>query len=206
MTTCSLALVLVSAIGFAPAKSAGTPIGQRLVPTAKEVAAKAGDKQILLVVVEDSRSEPESWLLVGEIRDQLALKLEYARDHLGQQVGNGECWTLAAEALKQSGAKRDGALGFGRKLGKRDPILPGDILQFEKATFKGKNRTQTMPHHTAIVYAVQGPTVFTIAQQNTGGPDGKKASLATIDSREMVEGTVEAFRPRTSASPEALER
>ena len=40
------------------------------------------------------------------------LVLDYAHGKLGQQVGNGECWTLAFEALKDAGAKRPGQDGL----------------------------------------------------------------------------------------------
>jgi len=47
--------------------------------------------------------------------------VKFAESHKGKQVGNGECWTLAAEALAAAGAPRPGADGvdvfdFGRKL------------------------------------------------------------------------------------------
>ncbi len=281
--------------GLAEAAPADTPIAARLAPAMKSAAAKSKDQPVLLVVVADARSEPEPWLVICEIRDQMAALLgregakpvvnpavedlllgmevtgfpdarqvaairkaasldrllvgvymrrgaarvlrlflvqadtrrnlwtgsvrfaeadvaiaayvsevnrrvvKFAADHAGQQVGNGECWTLAAEALKDAGAKLDGAYGFGRKLGKRDAVLPGDVMQFEKARFAGKGHSVSMPHHTAIVGQVDGPTVFTLLHQNYGA-SGKTVSRLTIDVRELKEGTMEIFRPKAVAA------
>jgi len=129
--------------------------------------------------------------------------LKFAEDHLGQQVGNGECWTLAADALTHAGAQRPGAggvgvLDFGRRLGPGEAILPGDVVQFEKARFVHKTRTgtstHTMPHHTAIISGVKGKTI-TLLHQNHGGK--KTVATASINLDERTEGTVEFFRPRS---------
>src|SRR5437660_1228712 len=39
--------------------------------------------------------------------------LEFGLAHVGTQVGNGECWTLAAEALDYAGAKPPSGYVFG---------------------------------------------------------------------------------------------
>ena len=86
----------------------------------------------------------------------------FAKGKLGEQVGNGECWTLAHEAVKAAGAKSSGAYkdspakgdyvwgklvyGVGIKDGKlyeentTDKLKPepGDIIQFRDAKFEGK--------------------------------------------------------------------
>ena len=124
--------------------------------------------------------------------------LKFAADHQGQQVGNGECWTLAAEALKAAGTKPAVESVFGRKLDKRDAIFPGDILQIEKARFERPGHYDTMPHHTAIIYEVRGPTAFTLIHQNFGAA-GKTVSLLPIDTRELKEGAIQAFRPLPAA-------
>ena len=53
--------------------------------------------------------------------------LNFAVEHIGQQVGNGECWALAAEALEAAGAEPPQGLVFGRELKVSEPWLPGDI-------------------------------------------------------------------------------
>ena len=119
--------------------------------------------------------------------------LSYARERKGKQEGNGECWTLAANALKTAGARTARSYDFGRKLGPRDAIYPGDIVQFEKAEFAGRYGA-TMPHHTAIVESVHGPTKLGLIHQNFGDA-GKRVSLRTIDLVELKSGTVEIYRP-----------
>src|SRR5262249_12684357 len=82
----------------------------------------------------------------GEEKDIPELNSEvrkFAEDYRGKQVGNGECWTLAADALTAAGAQRPGVKGvpvsvFGRELKRGEAILPGDVAQFEKAKFVHK--------------------------------------------------------------------
>lgn len=123
--------------------------------------------------------------------------VEYALSQKGKTVGNGQCWTLAAEALKQAGARRSGAYGFGKQLGPRDAILPGDVLQFEEASFRAPSAA-SMPHHTAIVAEVLGPETLKIVHQNFGRA-GKTVSLLTIDLQGLVSGSVTIYRPRGSS-------
>ena len=82
--------------------------------------------------------------------------LKFAEDHMGQQVGNGECWTLAAEALSSAGAARPGAKGvgvydFGHKLEAGEGLLPGDVVQFEKAKFN----FPALAHQTAVLVEME---------------------------------------------------
>ncbi len=120
--------------------------------------------------------------------------LRFAVDRMGKQVGNGECWTLVAEALESAGAGRDGTYGFGRELGPRDPILPGDAIQFEKAVFRGAG-TLEAPHHSALVHRVMSPTRMEMIEQNNQAK-GKIVAVQEIDLHELKEGTVQFFRPR----------
>lgn len=128
--------------------------------------------------------------------------LKFAEDNLGQMVAKGECWVLAAEALTRAGAQRPGSNGvpiyvFGRKLKTDETILPGDVVQLEKAKFVEKTRnqtfTQTFPHHTAIVAKVEGKNI-SLLHQNYGGK--RTVSTGKINLDAHVEGTVEFFRPQ----------
>jgi hypothetical protein len=128
--------------------------------------------------------------------------VQFARASLGKKVGNGECWTLADQALRHASARRPGRDGlavyaFGRQLGGREKLLPGDILQFEKAEFYHKDQkgwsSHSMPHHTAVIYKVAGSKV-TLLHQNVGGK--KTVQTATIDLAERTKGTVTMFRPQ----------
>jgi hypothetical protein len=131
--------------------------------------------------------------------------LKFTEDQQGKTVGNGECWTLAAEALASAGARRPGVNGvgpldFGRKLEPRETILPGDVVQFEKAKFVHKTEkaesSAVLPHHTAVVAKVDGKTV-TLLHQNFGGKRFVHSTVINLDER--TEGTADFFRPlRTS--------
>ncbi len=145
-------------------------------------------------------------------RPDLNLKvLKFALDHRGKQVGNGECWTLAAEALTSAGAARPGFKGvgvfdFGRKLGAGEKPFPGDVVHFDHAKFvhksvtktgnKTKTKTSTVSmggHHTAIVAKVQGKTITYLSQNRNGD---KTVGTTTINLDDRKEGTVAFFRPR----------
>jgi hypothetical protein len=144
-------------------------------------------------------------LASGSTADLGSAVVRNARSQLGQKVGDGECWTLADQSLRAAGARRPGRDGmatyvFGRRLGSRDALRPGDVLQFENARFEHQNPGGgsswfDMPHHTAIVGQVRGKVV-TIYQQNFGNTaDEKRVRTDTINLAERVRGTVTAFRP-----------
>lgn len=121
--------------------------------------------------------------------------VQYASSHFGQQVGDGECWTLAAYACKEAGSHRTGVTIFGRKLGALDSPLPGDVIQFEQARFRGKSGLRTVRHHTAVIENVQGPGAVGVLQQNVGRA-GKTVSRATQHLDTKVDGVMDIFRPR----------
>src|SRR5438105_4789346 len=83
--------------------------------------------------------------------------LKFAEASVGKQVGNGECWTLADEALADAGARRPGRDGlgvyvFGRELKSDEAVLPGDIVQFSDARFESRaGAIAVIPQHTAVV-------------------------------------------------------
>jgi hypothetical protein len=126
----------------------------------------------------------------------------FAQRHLNRKVGNGECWTLAFEALKFAGAHLPGQNGygtyvFGRQVG-LGQLQSGDILQFEGVRFdhhgpKGAHNWTSFPHHTAIVESVRGKSV-TILQQNFN--DVRRVGRATINMGDRTAGTIAAYRPQ----------
>jgi hypothetical protein len=101
----------------------------------------------------------------------------WARGKLGHKIGQGECWDLGEQALKQAGANTSNDLGpvgddtdyvWGDPISDLSKIEPGDILQIRdhlvttetkiEYTFKdGTKETETSErtakrgHHTAIV-------------------------------------------------------
>lgn len=131
--------------------------------------------------------------------------VKFAESHKGKQVGNGECWTLAAEALAAAGAPRPGADGvdvfdFGRKLTAKETPLPGDIGQMTKAVFTRKDPAgrekpvvTTVPQHTVVVLTVEGRKVAVLHQNFNGN---RTVHRGEFDLAELTEGKVEFFRPR----------
>jgi len=125
--------------------------------------------------------------------------LAFATSNLGKQVGNGECWTLADEALAAAGAQRPhqggyGALEFGRELKPNESLLPGDVLQFTKTKLVSKSGSWVeMALHTAIVAGVKG-TKVDVLHQNWS--DQRRVTRFRFDLSELTEGKVQRFRPQ----------
>ncbi|MBX7205994.1 MAG: hypothetical protein K1X81_11275 [Bacteroidia bacterium] len=122
----------------------------------------------------------------------------YVKSVTGKQVGHGECWDLAKEALNYAGAKWDGAYGFGKKLtyGK-DKLLPGDIVQFTGVTMEHKEGNSLsrwkMPKHTAVVYEVKSETDITLAEQNFNNI--RRVMLNSYNLNDVKQGTLSFYRP-----------
>lgn len=119
--------------------------------------------------------------------------LEFATSHLGQQVGNGQCWELGAEALAYANAEPP----HGQVFGDAVPVastLPGDILEFDNAHFVGANYWLSLgaPYHTAIVSAVEGNS---IAMLNQNVNNVKRVQITIIHLADMQSGTMTVYRP-----------
>ncbi len=122
----------------------------------------------------------------------------------GKQVGNGECWDLAAEALEYAGAYLDRSTPesvyiFGKLVNPwKETIFPGDIIQFENIEMRyTKNHNEyvaKMPHHTAIVYEVLRPGHYMIAHQNSF-ISGKKVGVTELDLKHITNGEFYFYRP-----------
>jgi len=123
--------------------------------------------------------------------------LDFATSNIGRKVGNGECWTLAAEALDYAGAQPPNLYNFGQKISLRQ-LRPGDVLQFRTARFEEANYWAQLgaPDHTAIVYSTKGAKTF-ILHQNFGK---KIVTILDINFENMVSGNVQAYRaiPRST--------
>lgn len=125
--------------------------------------------------------------------------IEFVKSTIGQKVDRGECWDLANKALTLVGAEWNHEYKYGKLLNpKKDAIYPGDIIQFEgvKVKYKDGNTTytETMDHHTAIVYRVIQKGVYELAHQNTGF-SGRKVGLSTLDINNIIKGKMSIYRP-----------
>lgn len=121
--------------------------------------------------------------------------VEFVKTQAGKKVDRGECWDLAAIALDKSGAAWSTPYEFGIRYDfKKDTILPGDIIQFENAEFKGELYKITMPHHTAVVMEVLEPLKLKIAHQNFAGK--KTVQFTELNFNDLHKGEVQFFHPK----------
>ncbi|MBA7540234.1 hypothetical protein ES705_32528 [subsurface metagenome] len=125
--------------------------------------------------------------------------IEYVESVIDKKVDRGECWDLAYQALNRFNAQWDGKFQYGKLINpKREPVLPGDIIQFKNVKIRYQitytTYTEFMKQHTAIVYKVKGKNVFTIAHQNTEF-SGRKVGLSDLNLAHVVKGDVKIYRP-----------
>jgi len=125
--------------------------------------------------------------------------ITFVDSKMNKKVKTGECWDLAAEALNLIGAKWDGDLKFGKIVDyKKECIYAGDIIQFENVKVKytevNMTREEAMPHHTSIIYTVNGVGEFMLAHQNTAYT-GKKVGKSALKLSNITKGTFTIFRP-----------
>ncbi len=124
--------------------------------------------------------------------------LTFTKQAIGTRVGRGECWDLAQQALNFSGSIWRKPHHFGFPLKKGEPILPGDIIQFDSLRLEWKRGNQTgwkqlgFPQHTSIIYAVKDSQIQ-LAHQNINGV--KKVVLELIDLKHIISGSYKIFRP-----------
>ena len=133
--------------------------------------------------------------------------VEYARSKLGQKVGDGQCSTLAAQALRHAGARiRRGDGGtWGDELKSFLDAKPGDIVQFENVEFSytyfredGAMITQkhSFAHHTAVITRVRKRAtkpILVVLHQNVGGV--QIVEEWTMNMAHKKRGTVKVYRP-----------
>jgi len=123
--------------------------------------------------------------------------LSFVEAHLDQQVGRGECWDLADQALDQAEATWDGKFRFGRPI-EAATALPGDVVQFWDVKLEyerdGYRYRESMKQHTAVIYEVLGPGYFRIAHQNNSF-SGRKVGVSELDLSTVIEGKVMIYRP-----------
>lgn len=119
--------------------------------------------------------------------------IAYSLQNMDKQVDRGECWDLAAGALKEAGAKWNAPFDFGTKIDwKKKALKSADILQFTNAKFKGKMYSSYFPQHTAIVYRCNKMDV-TVFHQNYN--EKRLVDTLTMHLADLKSGKVDAYRP-----------
>jgi hypothetical protein len=141
--------------------------------------------------------------------------LDFSRENIGKQVGDGECFTFAAAALKAAGAKLDfkhhpgpgdavwgdrvytlevknGALVENKAKGQR--VQPGDIIQFRDTTFAGADYSLSAVQHSAVVSAVGADgKELTVLHQNWN--DKRTVQQTVFRLKDLKKGWVRIYRP-----------
>lgn len=136
----------------------------------------------------------------------------YCQKNVDQQVGDGECYALAAKAVEAAGGRHQSKFkdhpneddyvwgklvasyemtkAGPKQSGKASDIRPGDIIQYRDTKWKGNF---TYGHHTAVVGAVkEGSTKIDIFHQNV---NGKRIVLAdSLDFAGLESGWVRIYR------------
>ncbi len=130
--------------------------------------------------------------------------VKYIDTVIGKKVDRGECWDLAAAALDYAGAYLDRSnqkniYVFGKVINpKQEEIFEGDIIQLENVKIEYTKDdgiyTESMPHHTAIVYEVLDKSHFKIAHQNTSF-SGKKVGISEFRLSDLKKGKIIFYRP-----------
>ena len=146
----------------------------------------------------------------------------WSESKMGQQVGDGECWTLAHDALVAVGARCSsksqepcmsslslihGHLVYSYipavspysepKGGVREAgVARGDIIQLLSAHFRSKDgrseKWAGAPDHTAVITGVDPNGNLRVVEQNVGG--AKTVRNGSYDMSELVKGEVRIFR------------
>ena len=125
--------------------------------------------------------------------------VNYVNGQIGNKVGRGECWDLAAEALNTAHANWDGQYGFGTVVDwRKEEVMPGDIVQFENVFVEHRIEGGTVREqygiHTAVVVEVHGRGSYVLAHQNVQ-PVGKKVGTAPLLMSEVRSGKLRFYRP-----------
>ena len=180
------------------------------------VESQGSAKSVVTFAVPPIPTPPPGFGLVGTPTTMENAVVSFAKSHLGQKVGSGECAALANEALRVAGAEYQGQGGPDYSWGSLVTTItpghdsnpssvcqPGDILQYQNTLFSsGWSASQ----HTAIVAAVDGagrPTavyeqnvgVSVTSNDSTGADRFVLLDTIAINANTLMAGTVHIYRP-----------
>ena len=141
------------------------------------------------------KTPPAASTPVAASEARRAAIVKFCRKNKGRKVGDGQCWSLANEAFKATGARRvKGQLrvwGPEVNLRKESP-RPGDILECDKTRFS--DGSYTSGQHTAVIIEVYSRTMVRIAEQNMGG--ALRVSERNLDLSGVRSGRIFVYRPQ----------
>jgi hypothetical protein len=133
---------------------------------------------------------------IPDLNKQIA---EIAKSKFKKKVGRGECWDLAQYVLDGTAAEWDGYEVYGRLIDRKtECVYPGDIIQFEKIKLEyekdGFIYSESMYHHTAIVFKVLDNNEVILLHQNTED-HGKKVGESSLKFDSITSGKLLIYRP-----------
>jgi NPCBM/NEW2 domain len=121
----------------------------------------------------------------------------FAKNNLGKQVGDGECWTLVGAALTSAGARiptpiETNARVSGRRLETYEKRLPGDIVEFSNVRLGMKDKSDSIriPFHTTILLLVKNGK-YVLLHQHAAQP----VAVWDLSQFELTEGELIVYRP-----------
>jgi hypothetical protein len=79
---------------------------------------------------------------------------------------------------------------WGRPLQPGEPVVPGDVVQYEGAKFTNGGA----PHHTSVIRKVLGPDQYELIEQNVNGVK-KVQTGGKLDLGKLKDGSVIIYRP-----------
>ena len=128
--------------------------------------------------------------------------VKLAKKKIGKKIDRGECWDLAKYVLDETNAEWDEFEIYGKLINqKKDCILPGDIIQFEKIKLEWEEGNATyneeMKHHTAVVQKVISKDLILVLHQNTA-EHGRKVGSSKLRLDAIKKGKLYIYRPVAS--------
>jgi len=127
--------------------------------------------------------------------------IQFAQRQIGHRVGRGECYDLAHQALRASGARSapdygeitdDADYVWGESVELSD-VRAGDVIQFRDYSFRitrddGSWSEEERPHHTAIVASVGENGAIEVYEQNV--PQGHRVRRSQLYFADSTGGAI----------------
>jgi len=137
--------------------------------------------------------------------------LQAILDKQGQQVGDGQCWSLPAELLKLQSVNGQAPdqYNFGDSVNFPDDVAPGDVIHFyDYCKFKHTDSDGSWNeyfagdqasegNHIAVAWKVDGNKIVVLESNMNGNLN---VGHGTYDLADKYEGDIEAYRCRPNDS------
>lgn len=141
--------------------------------------------------------------------------IKFCQEQLGKKVGDGECGTLAVQAIASAKGKpfhefkeNPGVQDFvwgeqvfvletkdGKRVRNPADAKPkaGDVIQYRDAVFRSSRGILLLAHHTAIVGEVKSTGELVVYEQNMNGK--QQVTKGTLRPNELSGGWLRVYRP-----------